>query len=110
MRPNLKTTNRKKRGAALVEYGLLIAGVALVSAVGISLFGKKTNEMIGVTAGVLPGANPDDDAPVKSTGLIKSTVGANGHEIDFSRIGNGQNTMDSVYGTGAAGLIDDDPN
>lgn len=105
-----KNINRKKRGAALVEYGLLIAGVALVSAVGISLFGKKTNEMISVTAGVLPGANAADDAPVRSTGLIKTQVGSNGHEIDFGSIGGGENTMDNVYGTGAAGLIDDDPN
>jgi Flp pilus assembly pilin Flp len=102
-----KNINRKKRGAALVEYGLLIAGVALVSAVGISLFGKKTNEMISVTAGVLPGANAADDAPIKSTGLIKTTTANGAHEIDFSNIGNGDNTMDNVYGAGAEDLISD---
>ena len=107
MRLNKNLTRNKKRGAALVEYGLLIAGVALVSAVGISLFGKKTNEMISVTAGVLPGANAADDAPIKSTGLIKTTTANGAHEIDFSNIGNGDNNMDNVYGTGAADLISD---
>lgn len=107
MRPNLKTINRKKRGAALVEYGLLIAGVALVSAVGISLFGKKTNEMIGVTASVLPSSDAADDTQIKSTGLIKTTNANGSHEIDFSQIGTGDNTLDNVYGTGAGDVIDD---
>ena len=110
MRLIKRTNNRKKRGAALVEYGLLIAGVALVSAVGISLFGKKTNEMISVTAGVLPGANAADDAPVKSAGLIQTTTANGAHEIDFTQIGNQQNTLGNVYGqtaTDAENLISD---
>ena len=104
-----KNINRKKRGAALVEYGLLIAGVALVSAVGISLFGKKTNDMISVTAGVLPGATAADNVPVKSSGLIHTTSANGVHEIDFNGIGDGSdtNTMGQVYGAGAEDLISD---
>jgi len=110
MRLNKNLTRNKKRGAALVEYGLLIAGVALVSAVGISLFGKKTNEMISVTAGVLPGANSADDAPIKSAGLIQTTTANGAHEIDFTQMGSGENTLGNVYGqtaTDAENLISD---
>ena len=48
---------RSKRGAALAEYSLLVAGIMLVGAAGTSLFGHKTADMMGATAAVLPGAH-----------------------------------------------------
>jgi len=64
---------RNKRGSALVEYGLLIAGVALVSAAATSMFGHKTSDLIGAAATILPGAHDDDNGPIVSAKLIETT-------------------------------------
>src|SRR4029450_12158513 len=55
---------RCKKGAALVEYALLVAGIALVGAASIAIFGHKTNDMVAMVAAVLPGAHTDDNAPI----------------------------------------------
>ena len=60
MRKLIRGRNRKGQG--LVEYALIIAGVALIAAVGISIFGHKVSDMIGAVAMILPGAHPDDNA------------------------------------------------
>jgi Flp pilus assembly pilin Flp len=69
-----------KKGAALVEYSLLVAGVALIGAASVSTFGHKTNDMIAMAAAVLPGAHADDNAPIMSGKIIetKSTAGPGG--------------------------------
>ena len=64
---------KNNQGSALVEYGLLIAGVALVSAAAVSVFGCKTGDIISATATVLPGAHDDDNGPIVSTKLIEVT-------------------------------------
>ncbi len=51
----MKKLIRNRKGQGLVEYALIIAGVALISAVAISLFGHKVSDMIGAVATVLPG-------------------------------------------------------
>lgn len=63
---------REKTGAALVEYGLLIAGVALISAASVSLFGHKTSDLVATVAAILPGAHTDDNAPIVSGKLIET--------------------------------------
>ncbi len=35
-----------KKGQGLVEYGLIIAGVALICAAAVSVFGHKTSDLI----------------------------------------------------------------
>lgn len=64
---------KNKKGSALVEYGLLIAGVALVCAAAVSVFGHKTNDLISATATILPGAHDDDNGPIVSAKLIETT-------------------------------------
>jgi Flp pilus assembly pilin Flp len=68
---------KNRKGAALVEYALLVAGVALIGAASVSVFGHKTNDLIGTVAAVLPGAHTDDNAPLGS-GHIIETNGAGG--------------------------------
>ena len=75
MRKFFQRLVRKQEGAAMVEYALLIAGVALIGAASVSTFGHKTNDMIAMTAGVLPGAHFDDNNPIAS-GKIIETFGA----------------------------------
>jgi pilus assembly protein Flp/PilA len=64
-----------KKGAALVEYSLLVAGVALIGAASVSTFGHKTNDMLAMVAAVLPGAHVDDNAPIVSGKIIETAVG-----------------------------------
>ena len=72
--------NRNRKGQGMVEYALIIAGVALISAVGISLFGHKVSDMIGLVATVLPGAHQGDNGPIASGHLIDTTNAAPGSD------------------------------
>jgi pilus assembly protein Flp/PilA len=68
-----------KRGQGLVEYALLIGGVALIAAAAVSLFGHKTSDIIGAVAAILPGAHTGDNAPIQSGHLIETAPsGTNG--------------------------------
>ena len=80
-----------KKGQGLVEYGLIIAGVALICAAAISVFGHKTSDLISATATILPGAHADDNAPLVSGKLIETAP------IDGTDAGNG-------IGLNAAGI------
>ena len=102
-------TNRKKRGAALVEYGLLVAGVALVTAVAISVFGHKVNDMMGTAAAVLP-SNDVNDTGAITGGRIISTQGGNGSVIELGT-NTELDTMNEMFGqnSGVENLIDDVP-
>lgn len=66
--------NKKRRGAALVEYGLLIAGVALIGAAAVSIFGHKTSDLVAAVATVLPGAHADDNGAITSGKLIETSA------------------------------------
>ena len=108
---------RNRKGAALIEYGLLIGGVALISAGAVSIFGHKTSDIIGTVAAVIPGAHTDDNRPIISGKLIETTLstGANsatGNAIDFAGIATttgdrlGSNVGgDAASGNGVDGLI-----
>jgi Flp pilus assembly pilin Flp len=72
-----KSCRQTKRGAALVEYALIVGGVALVAAAAVSVFGHKTAGMIGATASTLPGTSPADNGAI-SAGRIMDTVNTNG--------------------------------
>jgi pilus assembly protein Flp/PilA len=89
------------RGQGLVEYALLIAGVALICAVGVSMFGHKTGGMIDAVATILPGAHQEDNGPIAQGQLIETTGATGGSPIslDMNAISNatgqarlGQNT------------------
>ena len=69
---------RNNRGAALVEYALIVAGVALIGAVAVSVFGRKVADMLGTAAAVLPGAHADDNAPIVSGKIIETSPNAQG--------------------------------
>ena len=63
-----------KKGQGLVEYGLIIAGVALICAAAVSVFGHKTSDLIAAVATILPGAHADDNGPMTSGKLIETTA------------------------------------
>lgn len=100
----LKKLLRDKKGAALVEYGMIIAGVALIAAGAVSIFGTKTSDLVASIATVLPGAHKTDNAPIVSGKLIETTdgTGTDPISLDINRIQNNSDTErlgDNLLGT-----------
>ena len=109
-----KQFTNKERGSALVEYSLLIAGVALVASAAVSIFGHKTTDLIAATSTVLPGAHADDNGAITSGKLIETTSaedGAIGVNVADIAAQNGQARLGNnllgtaVNGTGPEGNL-----
>jgi pilus assembly protein Flp/PilA len=113
----LRKLFRNRKGQGLVEYGLIIAGVALICAAAVSIFGHKTNDLIAAVAAVLPGAHAEDNAAIVSGELIETAnnEAAGGRALDVgaivanknsARLGNGMGAVaGSSDGTGFDGLV-----
>ncbi|MBI5363311.1 MAG: hypothetical protein HZA53_09035 [Planctomycetes bacterium] len=97
-------TRRSKRGAALVEYGLIVAGVALVAVAAVSIFGHKTAGMMAQSAAILPGAQAEDNGIIEAGRVVK-TQNDNGTIGLADDVGN--QTMGDNLGTDTSGLITD---
>ncbi|MBL8858370.1 MAG: hypothetical protein JNL28_07705 [Planctomycetes bacterium] len=74
----MQKSNRQKRGAALVEYALIVGGVALVAAAAVSIFGHKTASLIGASASILPGAQASDNGTIAAGRIMDTVKDANG--------------------------------
>ena len=94
MKLKSKKLARNRKGQGLVEYALIIAGVALIAAVGISVFGHKVSDMIDAVAVILPGAHQGDNGPIQSGHLIETTNGSASTPIsvDAQAVLNGSGT------------------
>ena len=109
---------RNRKGQGMVEYALMIAGVALIATVGITMFGHKVADLIGTVAAILPGAHTDDNAPITAGHLIETdNNGVNGSiEISTTQITADQGTdrvNNQLLGAGNAGestLVTETPN
>ena len=88
---------RSQKGAALVEYSLLVAGIALIGAAAVAVFGHKTTDMMAAVAAVMPGAHADDNAPIVSGKIIETSGAANGED-------SGGNAVNGI-GLGVADII-----
>lgn len=64
---------RNKKGQGLVEYGILVGGIALVCLAATAILGHKTNDLIGSVAAMLPGAHEDGTGPIVSGKLVATT-------------------------------------
>ncbi len=82
----LRKLVRDRKGQGLVEYALLVAGIAIVSLAGISLLGHKTSDLMDAAAVLLPGAHQDDNNPITSGHLIETDNqgGLTGNAIEVS--------------------------
>jgi len=78
MKNLIKKLIRNRKGAAFVEYALLVGGIALVAAGAISTFGHKATDILGTMAVIIPGAHVDDNNPITSGKLIETALQANG--------------------------------
>jgi Flp pilus assembly pilin Flp len=73
-----RRNNKKRKGAALVEYAILVAGIALIALAAVSVLGHKTTDMIAAMASLLPGAHAEDNGPIISAHLVETTDGSAG--------------------------------
>ncbi len=104
----MKKLIRNRKGQGLVEYALIIAGVALIGIVGITMFGHKVADLIGTVAYILPGAHTGDNAPIVAGHLIETdNDGPNGSiEISLTGIGSDNGTdriNEMLLGDGGTG-------
>lgn len=99
-----KQTRREKRGAALVEYGLIVAGVALVAAAAVSIFGHKTSGLIGAASRIIPGDQAEDNHAVAAGELIQTKVQGNVIKVDEAGL---NDTLDNNLGLDESELVDD---
>ena len=96
---------RCKKGAALLEYSLLAAGVSLIAAAGIAVFGHKTNDMISSVAAIMPGAHADDNGPIASGKIIETTGADTGQiNVDLTTIVGNTDTPRLGNNLGVTGL------
>jgi Flp pilus assembly pilin Flp len=77
---------RRQKGAALVEYGLLVAGVALIATAAVAIFGSKTSDLIASIASVLPGQNAVENGPITSGKLLETTDGTAAAPIEIDTV------------------------
>lgn len=106
----LRRLLRCKKGAALVEYSLLVAGIALIGAASVATFGHKTNDMMAASAAVLPGAHADDNNPIVSGKIIETNVNGDGNialHVDGIIANNGTERLGNNLGLGDNGNISD---
>ena len=74
-----------RRGQGLVEYIIIVAAVAMISLVAVSVFGHKVADQYAIGAGMLPGAHSEDNAPILTGSFAGTDEDATGNII-----GNGQ--------------------
>jgi pilus assembly protein Flp/PilA len=60
------------KGAAMVEYAVLLGAVTLIAVLGVSTLGHKASDLVGALAVILPGAHADDNAALTSARLIET--------------------------------------
>ena len=85
--------NSKRRGQGLVEYIIIIASVALIALVSVSIFGHKVADQYAIGAGMLPGAHVEDNLPIV-TGEFAAFV----DDGTGNNIANGQVSWGDVTG------------
>ena len=75
---------RDRKGQGLVEYALLVCGIAVISLAAISLLGHKTSDLMGTAATMIPGAHVGDNGPILSGHLIETDNNGQGGSIEVS--------------------------
>ena len=67
------TPRKNRRGQGLVEYIFIVAGVAFVALLAVSIFGHKVSDQYAISAGLLPGAHAEDNLPVSGLSFLETT-------------------------------------
>ncbi len=98
---------RRQGGAALAEYGLLVAGITMASLVAVSVLGSKVGGLVASVATMLPGAMIEDNGIVQVGELVKTKLSGNGNVIKLDEMKMlHQRSQDGVEGIGELFNID----
>lgn len=99
----IRNALRNKKGQSLVEYGILVGAIAVVCLAATAVLGHKINDLLGVTAALLPAAHDDDAGPIFSGRLVQTEI--SGGAIRLSSV---PGSFSGNLGiTGAEGLVTD---
>lgn len=91
---------RNKKGQGLVEYAFIVAGVAFICLLALSIFGHKLSDQYAIMAGMLPGAHAVDNTPVASMAFLST-----GTDVDGNQVGTGRVSWNEITGNvGTGGL------
>jgi len=93
---------RNKKGQGLVEYGILVGGIALVALAATAILGHKTTDLIGTVAAALPGAHSEDNGAIVS-GYLVNVTSSGGSGLRLNGLNPG--TFASNLGINVDGLI-----
>ena len=88
---------RNKKGQGLVEYGILVGGIALVALAATAILGHKTTDLISSVAAAMPGAHQDDAGAIVSGKLVRTTLNSDGTGLILDATST-QNTIESNLG------------
>lgn len=97
----------RRTGQALVEYALLLAGIALVGVVAVAVIGHKGADVIGVMAAILPGAHADDNKPIETGTAIPFNSGGSAITLDAGNLvsSGGVDRMEGILGAGGGATL-----
>lgn len=98
----LRQLFKSKKGQGLVEYGILVGGIALVALAATAILGHKTSDLVGTVAAALPGAHEEDAGAIVSGRLVNLTQGG---QSGFVLDGTNPGSYASNLGIDAEGLV-----
>ena len=91
---------KNRRGQGLVEYIIIVAAVAMISLVAVSIFGHKVADQYAIGAGMLPGAAADDNVPTTTGSFAEFAV------VGGANVGTGGASWDTITGNTVLGELD----
>ena len=102
---SLNMKRRSRRGQGLVEYIIIVAAVALISLVAVSVFGHKVADQYAIGAGMLPGAHTEDNLAIVTGEYAGFAENAAGDAL----IATGGVTWADITGNTTSGEMDNNP-
>ena len=86
-----------KKGQGLVEYAFIVAGVAFICLLALSIFGHKLSDQYAIMAGMLPGAHSEDNNAIVGQSYLQTSLNASSVQV-----GTGQISWNDITGNTAA--------
>ncbi|MBV9124484.1 MAG: hypothetical protein JO112_14090 [Planctomycetes bacterium] len=98
---------QKRKGSVLVEYGLLVAGVALTCVLAIAVLGAKTFDVYATMAAIVPGGHAEDNKPIVEPKLIPKNTDGQVITLDATQLVNkgGLDRMQDLLGPGGGDAL-----
>ncbi|MCI0455564.1 MAG: hypothetical protein L0Z62_01125 [Gemmataceae bacterium] len=96
---------KDRKGATMAEYSIMLAGVALLSLVAVSVLGHKVADLFSATAAILPGAHADDNGALVSGRLVETVNTGGTVTLDTAAVAAGGTRLGDNLGIDLTGLV-----